>query len=76
MRTLNRFIARCRNLVTGVHADQRLKEEMEGHIALQTEENVRAGMSPSEARRQAVLKFGSMGGGCGNLPCGAGTAIY
>jgi macrolide transport system ATP-binding/permease protein len=32
---------------------------MEEHLALQTAEYVRAGMTPDEARRQAVLKFGS-----------------
>jgi putative ABC transport system permease protein len=32
---------------------------MEEHLALQTEENLHAGMPPSEARRQAVLKFGA-----------------
>jgi hypothetical protein len=42
-------------------SDQRLREEMEEHIALQTEENLRAGMSAVEARRQAVLKFGGVG---------------
>jgi predicted permease len=31
---------------------------MEAHIALQTEENVHAGMTEDEARRQAALKFG------------------
>ena len=40
--------------------DERLKEEIEGHIALQTEENLRAGLSPVEARRQAMLKFGGV----------------
>jgi putative ABC transport system permease protein len=34
---------------------------MEEHLALQTAENLRAGMSPAEARRQAVLKFGAVG---------------
>jgi hypothetical protein len=28
------------------------------HLAMQTEENLRAGMPAAEARRQAVLKFG------------------
>jgi len=42
-------------------SDQRLREEMEEHIALQTEENLRAGISAVEARRQAVLKFGGVG---------------
>jgi predicted permease len=33
---------------------------MESHLAAQTEENIRAGMTPEEARRQAGLKFGSV----------------
>src|SRR5205823_13978826 len=32
--------------------------EMREHLALQTEENIRAGMTPANARRQALLKFG------------------
>ncbi len=31
-----------------------------GALALQTEENLRAGMPTAEARRQAVLKFGAV----------------
>jgi predicted permease len=34
---------------------------MEEHIALQTEENLRAGMAQEEARRNALLRFGAMG---------------
>jgi predicted permease len=37
-----------------------LREEIEEHLALQTAENIRAGLSPVEARRQAVLKFGAV----------------
>lgn len=33
---------------------------MESHLAAQTEENIRSGMAPAEARRQACLKFGTM----------------
>jgi predicted permease len=33
---------------------------MEQHLALETEENIRAGMTPAEARRQAMLKFGAV----------------
>jgi predicted permease len=40
--------------------DERLREEIEEHIALQTDENLRAGLSPVEARRQAKLKFGGV----------------
>jgi hypothetical protein len=41
--------------------DHRFREEIEEHIALQTIENLRANLPHSEARRQAVLKFGAVG---------------
>jgi len=37
-----------------------LDEEIRFHIDQQTEKNIRAGMSPSEARRQAHIKFGGV----------------
>ncbi len=40
--------------------DRELTEEFESHLELHIEDNLRDGMSPVEARRQAVLKFGSM----------------
>src|SRR6202142_2050430 len=58
MRFLRRFFIRLSNFTTGRRADQRLREEMAEHVALQTGENLRAGMSPVEARRQARLKPG------------------
>jgi predicted permease len=60
MRSLNRLSARLRKLVTRHLGDERLCEEIEQHIAIQTEENIRVGMTPEEARRQAVLRFGSV----------------
>ncbi|MDQ3418201.1 MAG: permease prefix domain 1-containing protein, partial [Acidobacteriota bacterium] len=46
-------------LVSATRDDEtRLREELDAHLQMQTAENVRAGMSPDEARRQAVLKFG------------------
>lgn len=59
MKFLRRFFIRLSNLVIGRSADQRLQEEIAEHLALQTEENLRAGMSPAEARRQAVIKLGA-----------------
>src|SRR5271154_7570597 len=61
MRILRRFLARLKNFATGRRDDKRLREEMEEHLALQTEENLRAGMNVQEARRQAVMKFGGAG---------------
>ncbi len=59
MRFLRRFLERLANFATRRRGDQRLREEMEEHLALQTAENLRAGMASAEARRQAVLKFGA-----------------
>ena len=60
MKFLRRFLARLTNLAAWRQNDQRLREEMEEHLALETEENLRAGMPPAKARRQAVLKFGAV----------------
>ena len=59
MKLLRRFFIRLSNFTAGRRADQRLQEEMAEHIALQTEENLLAGMSAVEARRQAALKLGA-----------------
>jgi predicted permease len=60
MRPLNRFRRRLFNFVTRSRIDERLREEIESHVSMQTEENIRAGMTPEEARRQARLKFGTV----------------
>ena len=58
MRSLRRFLIRVFNSATNRAHEARLKEEIEEHIALQTAENIRSGLSAAEARRQAILKFG------------------
>jgi predicted permease len=60
MRSLRRFLTRLANLAAKRRHDERLKEEIEEHLALQTAENLRAGLPAAEARRQAMLKFGAM----------------
>jgi len=60
MRSLRRFLTRLLNPAARRAQDERLREEIEEHIALQTEENLRAGLSPIEARRQSMLKFGGV----------------
>jgi putative ABC transport system permease protein len=59
MRFLRRFLIRLANFATRRSADQRLRDEIAEHLAFQTEENLRAGMLPAEARRQAALKVGA-----------------
>jgi predicted permease len=58
MKAIRRLCKRTLNFATRATGDRRLREEMAQHIALQTEENMRAGMAADEARRQAKLKLG------------------
>jgi predicted permease len=58
MKFLRRLFTRLRNSATRQRNDERLREEMEQHLALETAENLRLGLTPPEARRQAILKFG------------------
>jgi predicted permease len=58
MKSLRRFCKRLSSWATTRSDEERLRAEIEAHIALQTDENVRAGLPPEEARREAVWKFG------------------
>jgi predicted permease len=60
MKSLKRFFKRLFNTAAGRAQEERLREEIAEHIAMQTEENLRAGLPPVEARRQAMLKFGGV----------------
>jgi putative ABC transport system permease protein len=42
--------------------EERMDEEIRFHIEMETEKNLRAGMSPEEARRQAAIAFGGVEG--------------
>jgi putative ABC transport system permease protein len=44
------------------HRDENMNEELRFHIEQQTAANIAAGMTPQEARRQAVLQFGAVEG--------------
>jgi predicted permease len=62
MKSLRRFLARIQNTTLRRQQTGRMREEMETHLSLLTEEMVRAGHSPEEARRRARLKFGGAEG--------------
>src|SRR5215475_4185482 len=40
--------------------EQEFAEELDSHLALHIEDNLRAGMSPEEARRVALVKLGGV----------------
>jgi predicted permease len=60
MKTLRRFFKRLSSWTTKQQDEERLRAEIEEHLALQTAENVAGGLAPAEARRQALLKFGAV----------------
>ena len=59
---------RVRSVVGRNAIERGLDEEIRFHIDQQTEKNVRAGMTPAEARRKALIKFGGLGAGQGGHP--------
>ncbi|HUE24089.1 MAG TPA: permease prefix domain 1-containing protein [Bryobacteraceae bacterium] len=59
---LRRFLKRLAATAMRRQNEERWREEFEEHLDLQTAENLRAGLSPVEARRQAILKFGAVEG--------------
>jgi hypothetical protein len=60
MKTLRRFFRRLTSWATSARDEEFLRAEIEDHVAMQAAEYVRGGLSPEEARRQALLKFGSV----------------
>ncbi|HEY0161621.1 MAG TPA: ABC transporter permease [Edaphobacter sp.] len=58
--SLRRGVARAGAFFHKEPMDRELEEEIASHIAMATEENMRSGMSPEEARRSAMVKFGGV----------------
>jgi len=60
MKAVRRLFHRLTSWTTSAQDEELLRAEIEEHIVMQTAGNVRAGLSPIEARRQALLKFGNV----------------
>jgi predicted permease len=58
MRKLRAFALRLRGLLRSRRSDADFDSELESHVALDTEAGIRAGHSPAEARRQALIRLG------------------
>ncbi len=52
-------VRRVLNLFRRQRVDSEIEEELRSHIEMRAADNIATGMSPEEARRQAVLRFGS-----------------
>src|SRR5207302_9399321 len=55
---LHQSFHRMRSLFRRAQLDRDLDEEMSAHLELAVEENLRRGLAPEEARRQALVRFG------------------
>jgi predicted permease len=60
MNPLPSLLLRLRSLFRKERLDRELNAELTAHLDLHTEENLRAGMTPDEARRHAILKLGGV----------------
>ncbi|MDQ6830382.1 MAG: ABC transporter permease, partial [Gemmatimonadota bacterium] len=60
MRYLRAALARIAGLFAGPVADDDLRDELQAHLEMETAENIRRGMLPDEARRQALLASGGL----------------
>src|ERR1700744_2265759 len=50
---------RISNLFFRSKVDQDIEDELKSHLAMKIEDGIAQGMSPEEARRNAVLRFGN-----------------
>src|ERR1017187_3447260 len=60
MRLLRTVLARLAAWFGKTRREREWTAEFESHLRLHIDDNLRAGMSPEEARRQALVKFGSV----------------
>ncbi|HEV7703240.1 MAG TPA: ABC transporter permease [Gemmatimonadaceae bacterium] len=60
MSSIRRTWARIRGAAAGPRAEDELREELASHVEMQTAENIRRGMNPDDARREALLASGGV----------------
>ena len=57
---LRAWLRRLAGLVNGARRDREFAEELESHLQMHVDDNIRAGMSRDEARRHALMKLGGI----------------
>lgn len=57
---LRAAVLRLRGCFAGERRDREIEDELQSHLALHVEDNLRAGMTREEARRQALLQLGGI----------------
>src|SRR5271165_3558542 len=58
MRQLRAFALRLRGLFRSRRSEDDFAAELESHVALHTDDGIRSGLTPMEARRQALIRLG------------------
>jgi macrolide transport system ATP-binding/permease protein len=60
MKTLRAWLRRIVGMVPTERREQEFAAEIDSHLQMHIEDNLRAGMSPAEARRRAILTLGGV----------------
>jgi macrolide transport system ATP-binding/permease protein len=60
MKHLRSWILRLAGIFPNQQREQQLTEELNSHLEMHIEDNLRAGMTPEKARRDAILKLGGV----------------
>ncbi len=60
LRRLRAAVVRCAALVRRARRERELGDEIESHLRLHIDDNIRRGMTPAEARRRALIAFGGV----------------
>src|SRR5438045_3527968 len=60
MRKLRALILRFAGLFNTQRKDRELDDEIESHLQMQIDDNLRSGLTSEEARRQALIKLGGI----------------
>src|SRR5262245_8591154 len=60
MRKVRELISRFGGLFNKQRKNRELDDEIESHLQLHIDDNLRLGMAPEEARRQALIKLGGI----------------
>ena len=60
MRKLRALLLRVKGLFLKADRERQLADEIESHLQMHIDDNIRAGMSPQEAKRVAVIRLGGV----------------
>ncbi len=60
MKSMRAWLKRLAGMFSSESREREFASELEGHLQMQTDDNVRAGMTKEEARRNAILKIGGL----------------